>query len=138
MREILFRGKRKNGNHEWIYGNLNYYPSIGRWFIRLASGLNSCDTLEDEVAAETIGQYTGLTDKNGNKIFEGDVVEIHIADLLRSGVVIYAESAARVGIIDDKGKNNFSFMQQPLINQYGIKVIGNVHDNPELLKGERK
>jgi uncharacterized phage protein (TIGR01671 family) len=76
-----------------------------------------------------------LTDKNGKKIFEGDVVKITIGDLRKIGTVKYSERAGSVGIIEPDKNWNFSFMQQPLVKQYDIIVLGSIFDDPELLIG---
>lgn len=127
MREILFRGKRKY-NGEWIYGNLAIRDNVKRWEFFI--GQNS---LGYEVIPETVGQFTGLTDKNGTKIFEGDIVDVAY-DIGYVGI-----SAERTGafiVVFDNG----CFMKR---NEKGLfhfipsdkcKVIGNIHDNPELLK----
>jgi uncharacterized phage protein (TIGR01671 family) len=136
MREILFRGKRKDNGY-WIYGNFNFYPDINRTFIRKNNKelLPSMQTsLEDEVISKTVGQYTGLTDKNGKKIFEGDIVKDEQAQML--GKVVYAIAADgfdgmagfMVDDIDDGLQNYNGFWHL-------VEVIGNIHDNPELLEG---
>ena len=124
MREILFRGKCV-GSGEWIYGNLNYYPDINRAFIRLWPDENKRkDTLETEVLKDTVGQYTGMCDKNGRKIFEGDIIELTGDNFF----IVFVDGCFRLS------KNTGYFWT--LHNLYSaIEVIGNVYDNPELLKG---
>lgn len=121
MREIVFRGKTKHRN-EWEYGyyvvTLNEVPFIKN------------DNF-NEVIPETVGQYTGLTDKNGTKIFEGDVVSGHLDDL-------FPEDETRYKVIwDDYGwhirnSTGTDTFEQGWARQY-FEVIGNIHDNPELM-----
>ena len=140
MREILFRGKHVD-NGEWVYGY--YVPAcFGRFPCRPAIVPEPNGTWRPiEVELETIGQYTGLTDKNGKKIFEGDVVHVNYTLLYRkSSSVIVQEK-----IIDYKAKVMFSKGRFHLKVFDGIEyelsedssvreVIGNIHDNPELLE----
>lgn len=130
MREILFRGKSDNGY--WIYGNLNFYPDINRTFIRKNNKelLPSFQTsLEEEVDHETVGQYTGLTDKNGTKIFEGDIVKLFMKDGIEIGAIGWSNIDLRYKFASPDG------------TAYGFditdtfEIIGNIHDNPELLGG---
>lgn len=115
MREILFRGKRV-GNGEWVFGS--YVIQYGAHEIYLPDGVDSEHGFDRyHVIPETVGQYTGLTDKNGRKIFEGDimrnagnVVEFYGGDFCING-------------------------DSPLSYWTGTEVIGNIYDNPELLKG---
>ena len=115
MREILVRGKRID-NGEWVYGNL-----IRR---------NVCGE-EWEVIPETVGQYTGLDDKYGGKIFEGDVVECTSTWDKANMVVIFEDGEYRL-VLCDKYKNYTSGRGYYSIGCFDKKVIGNIRDNPEV------
>ncbi len=142
MREILFRGKRNNG--DWVFGNL-FIPDKKDAPTEICIGTNVI-RITYEVIPETVGQYTGLTDKNGKKIFEGDlakpfdddcdkmVVEFHDGSFVLC-IYGYLGYLGENGHIEDG--NYGVFECEPLINYRGsIEIIGNIHDNPELLKGE--
>lgn len=126
MREILFRGKRTD-NYQWIKG---YFVEIRQGseliphiipFNSLDQNLNVCPRYR--VFCETVGQYTGLTDKNGKKIFEGDILYDE-----------YNESNCLIKF--DEG--SFCFVDDNICqsvwgcSMLGFEVIGNIHDNPEL------
>ena len=146
MREKLFRGKRKD-NGEWIEGFLIIYDK--RYFIITA---NEYETyffawLKDneyifgrfvEVIPETVGQYTGLTDKNGKKIFEGDIVSMFAwsNDLSQKGAKTTAciENYMGNSCICVYGGSLGVTLSSMLID-HTVEVIGNIHDTPELLKG---
>ena len=123
MREILFRGIIKSDNSrykrgQWAVGDL----------VRLQDGEDGKPHIYGcgEVFAETVGQYTGLTDKNGKKIFEGDIVNIYYPKVKVENTVISYIGASFYGDrFDDAWE---------LDNYYQLEVIGNIHDNPELLK----
>ena len=142
MHEILFRGKRKD-NGEWVYGypvkKIDPLLRTEKWFILVQeydkSGIDGRPTILRvemswyEVLPETVGQYTGLTDKNGKKIFEGDIVTNPKGDIGRvtwyeehCAFMIYSITENKVYWLFD---NDFSL----------VEIIGNIHDNPELLKG---
>ena len=119
MREILFRGKRTDTG-KWIYGQL------ARYNLRfdVANMVDEHEMLVP-VLTKTIGQFTGLTDKNDKKIFEGDVVK-RVGDKC---VVKWTEEDAKFIIIGSMTKLDFSFCFAE-----HLEVIGNIHDNPELLE----
>lgn len=151
MREILFRGKRAD-NGEWETGSLvsvRQGCTDERTFI--ADKMTGFNT---PILPETVGQYTGLTDKNGNKIFEGDILKCHDnpKDLVK---VVFDE----FGVVDtdtelpvdtvigwhyeviptDELSTVEPFcLSMPLTKSYieycHMEVIGNIHDNPELLE----
>lgn len=129
MREILFRGKRVD-NGEWVYGHYHSYD------ISCAGKTKICCTYHviraDNVYPETVGQYTGLTDKKGEKIFEGDIVKglfYHGQQVL--GVVAFKNGAFGLEWKRKKSKEFYSFAQLCNIE---YEVIGNIYDNPELLE----
>lgn len=143
MREIIFRGKRID-NGRWVEGHLVVCETNGRSFITELIEVDEDSWLYWEVDPNTVGQYTGLTDKNGNKIFEGDIVRINesISKSKRSGVVIYDETKGQTCIDMGDGCKKYSFEKKIIINDGRctiensliFEIIGNIHDNPELAK----
>lgn len=143
MREIIFRGKDKLGH--WLYGGFHLWKTrqpcvcndelkpeeIKHIIIKNSfADWNMPRTMQPyEVVPETVGQYTGLADKNGTKIFEGDIVQS--IELELKGIIVFDEHC-RFMIKD------FSTGSTYLIsyNNDEIQVIGNIHDNPELLESE--
>ena len=124
MREILFRGRLKNGLG-WAEGNLN----IRKNEIAIITPDETPIGRYGQVDPETIGQYTGLCDKNGTKIFEGDVIR-RKGDFMASNYVIrYIDKyAAFIGM---SYGNNEIYLHRC---DADFVVIGNIHDNPELLE----
>lgn len=140
MREILFRGKRVSDG-EWVYGYYIKADDQGhKYGIHkdcIAGGATTNGSwlvLHDRypVVPATIGQYTGLTDKNGKKIFEGDIVEHHLQGdiLVNRGVVNWDKEHARWA--HQLNTMNPCFA---LYKPKTFEVIGNIHDNPELIGG---
>lgn len=136
MREILFRGKRKD-NGEWIEGDFLQDKDLEKCYIEYFDYYSSengpqRDYCQDEVVADTVGQYTGLTDKTGKKIFEGDIVKSGYI----FGKVVYATAqdgyegmaGFMVDDVNDGLQNYDGFWHR-------VEVVGNIHDNPELLEG---
>lgn len=126
MREIEFRAKDEYGN--WIYGlltgnkyNLNEYAI----FTQPYHGIYP-------IEKETIGQYTGLKDKNGVKIFEGDIVKI--GKILWK--VEWFDDFCEFRLSNVSNESNKSFLNYYMC-KYDLEVIGNIYDNPELLEREK-
>ena len=147
MREILFRGKSIM-HGDWVYGYLNQHRGnirydcdcepiadgcyyINDWQAKIDNGMYGQDY---KVDPDTVGQFTGLTDRNGTKIFEGDIVEYSHP---YAGKSIHA-------VVQDGCRWNLSNFYASYFDCPGcafsegteyMTVIGNIHDNPELLKG---
>lgn len=156
MREILFRGKRCD-NGEWVEGLpiKTYDTEIGKNsvdyvnpvpVVLMASSRIILEGGGDEIPffntgeypivnPETISQYTGMTDKNGKKVFEGDIVghiqEYEISDKVESIAVIKWNEAYTCWSIEYTNGRITAFLG---MEYHRIEVIGNIHDNPELLK----
>jgi uncharacterized phage protein (TIGR01671 family) len=136
MREILFRGQtRRKGQKVWMDGtpvDSNWVEGYG---VCMGKGdfsvIYAGDHVEKFVVyTDTVGQYTGLTDKNDKKIFEGDIVRGNDnleMDLEVSGYIDHQNGS--FVIVGD-------FMTHYRWLDYEVEVIGNIHDNPELLEGE--
>lgn len=130
MREILFRGKVRK-SFEWIFGDFLAAGTDGVPWI-----LPTSEKEEVKVLPETVGQYTGMTDKNGVKIFEGDIVR-------DNGGTVYPVIWGGTGFYlkyDPLHAHGFHYDLLPLCNYWHaqgaiIEVVGNIHDNPELLNG---
>ena len=128
MREILFRGKRENG--EWIYG-LPYECDGTIDCIRVKESIeNIIAYISYKVIPETVGQYTGLTDKNGKKIFEGDIVRISERGKVVNGKIIFKNAYNGGWLVADKTEQSSC----SLAMRNNVEVIGNIHDNPELME----
>ena len=124
MREILFRGKRID-NGEWEYGGC---VSTENEVFLIYNQTHSIDLEPHTVEKGTVGQYTGLTDRNGKKIFEGDIVKgfYRPTDKLICGSVKYENHLARMLIIN-RG------VCAGLSHCHHVEVIGNIHDNQDLI-----
>lgn len=141
MREILFRAKRIT-NGEWVTGSLLVWPD-GQ--MEICTSTSSEETQMDKLTVhpETVGQFTGLTDKNGTKIFEGDILQYYDDEIQ---VVEWSNEWARIMLhtygdrerkqgrktikVKHEGWNDLD--DYPLDN---MPILGNIHDNPELLGG---
>lgn len=143
-REIKFRGKMIPEN-EWIFGTILRIPAppvcfgkseTDKYYIQFPDQRYMPDwnmpykMVQGEVNPDTIGQYTGLHDKNGKEIYEGDIVKIKYRDE-DIGKVIYEHN----GFSIDVTNMNKNYGRVSFVNNF-IEVIGNIYDNPELLGGE--
>lgn len=127
MREILFRGKTLDGR--WVEGSYGHSTIIGE-DTYVAAVIYSNDTNLftadwDEVIPETVGQYIGLTDNNGKKIFEGDIINIEYFETVVENAVIEYVGTSFYGSTDYDDWELDGYCQ--------LEIIGNIHDNPELL-----
>lgn len=132
-REILFRGKHKEYN-EWVEGDFIHEP-FGECiqFIR-----NECRS-KIKINPETVCQYTGLTDKNGRKIFEGDIVRYmdEVIEKEKTDKIEYNEThAAFCRLHKSEMGFQYLFIDESFANK--CEVIGNIFDNPDLLEGEEE
>jgi len=123
MREIKYRGLNEETG-EWVYG----------WYTKLVEGIRRFDAIIADVDGEltrfyihnkeTIGQFTGLHDKNGKEIYEGDIPDGYGAVFFSNEYLGYFAKA-----------NEFECEYKPVYDIPIIEIIGNIHENPELLEG---
>ena len=133
MREILFRGKQV-GNDQWVEGDLRHLETGG---VGIVTEQNLFAVV---VHPETVGQYTGLKDKNGQRIFEGDILReqrFHFGDIFY--IIEWGESSFGARL-HRNGKTS-DIVTAIDDSEYGfstdnLEIIGNIHDNPELIKEE--
>lgn len=151
-REILFRGKRK-ANGEWYYGSYLFLDVAPvDWTGREYGKPKPVHFIADEkdinfaVDLETVGQYTGLTDKNGKKIFEGDIVRaddyVFSIQYGKCGGVPNVNNYGYMGFylepLSEKTKHSaYCGLRNDICYFTDINVIGNIYDNPELMEGEK-
>ena len=154
IREVIFRGKRLHDN-KWIYGNFisdcegNPHIIEPRFFCEDGHHLQYEDNTDTPVfiIPETVGQFTGLTDKNGVRIFEGDILDVS-SDVAYGGVAVHrlgyfvvefhngcfmksALDDPQLSFFDNaKRKGLYHFISTDI-----HKIVGNIHDNPDILKG---
>lgn len=128
MREILFRGKTVDSGR-WIFGDLSNYGD-GCTTITTTKDFSIIDSAE--VIPETVGQYTGLKDKNGlTKIFEGDIVKVYDVYCNETvvGVVEFCDGSFRIYDTDFTSYDRWMYCK--------VEVIGNVYDDVNLLEATK-
>ena len=132
MREIKFRGKRLD-NGEWVFGGIAYLDyHDGENYIE-GAWITNTHNKSYEVDPDTVGQYTGLKDKNGVEIYEWDIIRHH-DDILSE--VFYNTAHCAYLLRDINGHRNKCVIDRlGAYSSLWIEVIGNIHDNPELLGG---
>lgn len=156
MREILFRGKSINTKANWIYGYGVYDEGFYSKMVTYDDSFEDEDFVNynffkyEDVISETVGQFTGLCDKNGTKIFEGDIVKFKCqlgeneglytknGTLCFIGEIVFEYSMFSARKNNENGGKDYlrlySMIEQ--VDFYGgsIEVIGNIFDNPELME----
>lgn len=127
MREIKFRGKSLD-NGEWVNGFVLFSQDKSETVI---AKLTATESVCENVDPDTVGQFTGLHDKNGKEIYEGDILrDPHSGEV---GVVEWSSMWLQywLSICNSPSKEGL-----PFLVELGYTVVGNIHDNPELLKTE--
>lgn len=129
MRTIKFRGKDIETG-EWLYGNIQVpTPPFDKYFMW------DCDHNQKEVIPDTVGQFTGLKDKNGREIYEGDIMATdNDKKPMYLEICYIVEESSYFAKYRDSGIR----MWKKWIDDFQKVVVGNIHDNPELINGKEK
>ncbi len=126
MRTIKFKGK-SNIDGTWVYGDFAHCQRITQ------TGTEPCIRVSGyDVDENTVGQFTGLYDKNGKEIYEGDIVKLTQTYYEVIGKIVYENTEFCLYVPEEDTTYNF------FPKDCRCTVIGNIHDNPELLKGGEK
>jgi len=141
-REIIFRGKDVD-NGEWVEGTVEFHLVDGGLTKTKKEAFITFDKMDStgkvyrftfEVDPETVGQYTGLKDSTGKRIFEGDIVKVRDPYngcwSVNGGEVIFSTEYVGGWVLTSNGKDGLNIGTRT----NNIKIIGNVHENPELLQ----
>ena len=148
MRDILFTGKRID-NGKWVEGYLGVFGDTTQIFVPFTDEeikenqghfLSAINGVWHIVDPETVGQYTGLTDKNGTKIFEGHILADNPDGSITNVFEIFWDEELAGFMLDD-GLNLYctnEWLKSNESNQILLEVIGNIYDNPELLKSQKE
>lgn len=137
MREIVFRGLCVRDPIDsvrvgsWVYGDLEYNRAKDKARIHTYKDSGGYDKFYN-VNPYTVGQYTGMVDCAGRRVYEGDVLCIHLGRYEWKGFVEYDDAYGCFVLRQGDGKYNFTS-----IVPANIELLGNIHDNPELLNNER-
>lgn len=125
MRQIKFRGKETSKPNRWMIGH--YYEENGASFIWVKGEMKNWPI---EVDAETVGQFTGLLDKNGKEIYEGDIILLG-KNKTYTAQIVYRNDSLRIYSVGGYFIGDLYYIRQCGIDN--CKVIGNIHDNPEMV-----
>jgi len=131
MREIKFRGKREDTG-EWVYGSLLFVPYTGMTYMFLDAARIVKLSEIIPVDPKTVGQYTGLKDRNGKEIYEGDVL-INPKGI-RGEIKYVPEYAAFLAYWKHDGECGYDYLDKEILMK--CEVIGNIYENPYLLEKE--
>lgn len=122
MREINFRAKH---GKEWVYGDLHLLSKIPH--------IHTDPFTKKSINTETIGQYTGLKDKNGKEIYEGDIIRSFDSNGEAILHCIVWEEARFVALYKGRNFSSKCFLKQDWLDEFEKEVIGNIYDNKNLL-----
>ena len=136
MREILFKAKRID-NGEWVEGCLVIDHSRSNLFEYRMQPVESGVLYAPPINPETLCQYTGLTDKNGNRIWENDILIAHLDESYPEDVTYETIEWGMSGwVAREAGSTDRQYLDKFDLEHF--EVVGNIFDNKELLQEERK